>query len=386
MIRITALAFTGLIALSVANPSKELSETKSIPPTPVTYSSQKIQAAILLDVSGSMNGLIEQAKAQLWNMVSVMGRAKCQDGQPQIEIALYEYGRSSNNVRDGYIKQISPFTTDLDKLSGELFKLNTNGGDEYCGQVIYTSLKELKWDTARNNYKVIFIAGNEDFLQGSVTYTKACEEARKKGVIVNTIYCGSREQGIREHWNLSGECGNGSFTNIDHNAQHFDIPTPYDTVLLALNNKLNQTYIPYGSLGAEAKMQQERVDKLNESVNPGVAVKRTVVKGKSSLYNNSSWDLVDAVAADSTLIAKVDLKTLPESLRNKSRSEINSNVKLKNQERSMVQQRIASINVEREKYITKEKAKKSGEKVSTLETEVEKIIRDQVARFNMDIE
>ena len=32
----------------------------------------KIQAAILLDVSNSMDGLIEQAKAQLWNMVSVM--------------------------------------------------------------------------------------------------------------------------------------------------------------------------------------------------------------------------------------------------------------------------------------------------------------------------
>ena len=29
---------------------------------------QKIQVAILLDVSGSMEGLIEQAKAQLWNM------------------------------------------------------------------------------------------------------------------------------------------------------------------------------------------------------------------------------------------------------------------------------------------------------------------------------
>ena len=34
----------------------------------------KIQVAILLDVSNSMDGLIEQAKAQLWNMVSVMGR------------------------------------------------------------------------------------------------------------------------------------------------------------------------------------------------------------------------------------------------------------------------------------------------------------------------
>ncbi|HEY5771312.1 MAG TPA: hypothetical protein VIS75_01740, partial [Chitinophagaceae bacterium] len=34
----------------------------------------KIQAAILLDVSNSMDGLIGQAKNQLWNMVSVLSK------------------------------------------------------------------------------------------------------------------------------------------------------------------------------------------------------------------------------------------------------------------------------------------------------------------------
>jgi len=72
--------------------------------------------------------------------------------------------------------------------------------------VIFSSLKELNWDASQNNYKVIFIAGNEDFLQGDVVYTKACAEAKSKGVIVNTIYCGDRMQGIREHWNLNAEC------------------------------------------------------------------------------------------------------------------------------------------------------------------------------------
>ena len=77
----------------------------------------KIQVAILLDVSNSMDGLIEQAKAQLWNMVSVMGRAKCPTGAPQIQLALYEYGRSNNDKTLGYVKQISPFTQDLDEVS-----------------------------------------------------------------------------------------------------------------------------------------------------------------------------------------------------------------------------------------------------------------------------
>src|SRR6186997_1430897 len=158
-------------------------------PVPVTKkvnASPKIQAAILLDVSNSMDGLIEQAKAQLWNMVTVMGKAKCDNQAPQIEIALYEYGRPTNDVKAGYVKQLSGFTTDLDKLSQTLFGIQTNGGDEYCGVVMQTSLTKLNWDTAASNYKVIFIAGNEDFLQGNVLYTRACLEAKKKGVIINT--------------------------------------------------------------------------------------------------------------------------------------------------------------------------------------------------------
>jgi len=37
----------------------------------------KIQAAILLDVSNSMDGLIDQAKNQLWNMVNVLSKVTC---------------------------------------------------------------------------------------------------------------------------------------------------------------------------------------------------------------------------------------------------------------------------------------------------------------------
>ena len=140
---------------------------------PATKTGPTIQAAILLDVSGSMDGLIEQAKAQLWIMVSTMGKAKCDGITPQIEIALYEYGKTTNDAKVGYVKKINGFISDLDSLSQNLFSLKTNGGDEYCGQVIYTSLNELGWEASSSNYKVIFIAGNEDFLQGNLHFSKA---------------------------------------------------------------------------------------------------------------------------------------------------------------------------------------------------------------------
>jgi hypothetical protein len=293
------LTITAFTTLSLTKPETITSNNKTNKPDP------KIQVAILLDVSGSMGGLIEQAKAQLWNMVTVMGRAKCTDGTPKIEIALYEYGRSTNDAKAGYIKQISPFTSDLDQLSQELFKLTINGSEEYCGQVIYTSLNDLSWDAASSNYKVIFIAGNEDFLQGTIHYTKACDEAKKKGVIVNTIYCGDRLQGIKEHWDLAGECGNGSFTNINQDAKIEDIPTPYDSTLVVLNQKLNSTYLYYGSRGALGYSYQGFADVANATQSKTTEAKRIAVKGNKQLYNNASWDLVDASSTDSSIEKKL---------------------------------------------------------------------------------
>ncbi len=374
---------TAIVFLSFTNTKKQSAATAI-----AENANPKIQVAILLDVSSSMDGLIEQAKSQLWNMVSTMGKAKCDGGvSPKIEIALYEYGRSTNNQAAGYVKQISAFTSDLDMLSQKLFSLTTNGGDEYCGQVIYTSLQDLKWDASPENYKVIFIAGNEDFLQGSLLYTKACNEAKQKGVIVNTIYCGDRMQGIREHWNLNAECGNGSFTVINQNEKVEDIPTPYDSMIISLNDKLNNTYMAYGYGGRQNIEMQASVDQLNFASSKGAAIKRTAVKSNSKLYKNESWDMVDADGIDEKFIDKLDKKTLPDSLKNKSTEELKVIVKEKSVQRGNIQKQIGEATTQRELFIANEKAKKAVKNnIATLETEVEKIIKEQAKRYKMKIE
>ena len=374
---------TGISLFSLRNPG---SQPQTTPPL-TGKTSKKIQAAVLLDVSNSMDGLIEQAKAQLWNMVSVMGKAKCDNGlTPEIEISLYEYGRSNNDLKAGYVKQISGFTTDLDQLSQKLFALTTNGGDEYCGQVIYTSLKDLNWDSDTSSYKVIFISGNEDFLQGNLLYTKACDEAKKKGVIVNTIYCGDRMQGIREHWNLSAECGNGSFTNINQDAKIEDIPTPYDSIVFALNDKLNKTYLTFGAYGASAYAAQSDVDQKSYKLNKSEAVKRVTVKGKKELYKNTTWDMVDAAEKDKKFAEKVDIKSLPDSMQKKSRGEIQQIIEIKSVERTQVHKDIETVNAKREIWLAAEKAKRAtNNNTATLESEIEKIIKQQAKRFNMII-
>ncbi|HLT74869.1 MAG TPA: vWA domain-containing protein, partial [Ohtaekwangia sp.] len=142
---------------------------------------QSIMLALLLDTSNSMDGLIDQAKSQLWRIVNELAQAKCGDGsKPDIRIALYEYGNDRLPSSEGYIRLVSPLTSDLDLISEKLFGLTTNGGNEYCGYVIRTSLRQLDWSSSKADLKMIFIAGNEPFTQGEVPYRVACELAQEK--------------------------------------------------------------------------------------------------------------------------------------------------------------------------------------------------------------
>ena len=134
--------------------------------SPVLAKKHYIKVALLLDTSNSMDGLIDQAKAQLWEIVNELSYAKCESERPNLEIALYEYGNDGLSEAKGYLRKIIPFTDDLDTVSKELFSLTTNGGSEYCGTVLKASINQLDWGNDADDLKMIFIAGNEPFTQG----------------------------------------------------------------------------------------------------------------------------------------------------------------------------------------------------------------------------
>lgn len=218
-------------------------------------SNNTVKIALLLDTSNSMDGLINQAKAQLWDIVNKFTHAKCSnDSRPNLQIALYQYGNDELAAREGYIQQVLGFSDDLDEISEKLFSLTTNGGEEFCGEVIQTSLKQLEWGKNPDNLKMIFIAGNEPFTQGKLNYRDAVTNAKEKDIVVNTIFCGDYQQGINTDWKKGATLTGGEYMAINHNRQVVHIDTPYDKVIIELNAKLNKTYVSYGAMG-QAKMR-----------------------------------------------------------------------------------------------------------------------------------
>lgn len=319
----------------------------------------KIQVSLLLDTSSSMDGLIEQAKSRLWNIVNVLTTLKYQGETPRIEIALYEYGNDRLSRESSYIRQVTPLTADLDLISEKLFALQTDGGLEYCGTVIRDAMQDLAWDDHSATIKLIYIAGNEGFNQGNISYKEIIRKAVQQNIYVNTIYCGGHREGIELYWKDGADIGKGKYFHIDHNARVSYIATPYDEQIRVCNEKLNHTYISYGATGASKKQNQMMQDQNAETISASNYAERAISKSKA-IYKNESWDLVDKCRESEQALDEIKSSELPKELQNKSKEEVKKIVAEKTKERELVQQEIKQLAKKRQTYIEQE-AKKQKE-------------------------
>jgi hypothetical protein len=375
---------THLMFLSVAFSLSPLAFAKggaqAETPTPVDPPAVKnrVQVALLLDTSSSMDGLIDQAKTQLWKVVNTFSDARRDGEAPQVEVALYEYGNQNLSVENQWIRQVQPLTRDLDSLSKSLFSLKTNGGEEYCGAVIQRSLADLKWDETKDTYKVIFIAGNEPFTQGAIDARKACRDAWEKGIVVNTIHCGNREEGMSGSWHDGAALAGGKFMVINQDRAVVSIPAPQDKPIAELSERLNQTYLGYGKDGAAGAAKQEEADKNAFShAKEGAHVQRAVAKASAN-YSNSTWDLVDAARAKKVDVATLPADQLPPAMRELKPEERTAFIEKAAKERASIQEKIVTLNREREAFVAEEmkkQAAQTGEK--TLDQVLVEATREQ---------
>lgn len=338
-------------------------------PSPDGYT---ISVALLLDTSNSMDGLIDQAKAQLWELVNELSYAKCgNDAQPSLRIALYQYGNDGLNSREGYIQQVLPLSTDLDEISKQLFRLSTNGGNEYCGQVIQTSVNQLAWGTKDRDLNLIFIAGNEPFTQGPIRYQDAAANACEKDITINTIFCGNYNEGVTTSWKDGAIRTKGSYIAINSDKRTVHIPSPYDDRILEKNNALNATYVAYGTLGRAKMAEQTQQDDNAQSYGNANAVKRAVSKS-SHFYKNEKWDLVDAEEVEEINYDTLDKTALPAELKDKNSSEIKKYVAQKRKDREKIQEEIADLNKKRRDYVAKQATKTDNELQNALVDAIKK--------------
>jgi hypothetical protein len=337
-----------------------------------------IQLAILLDTSGSMDGLINQARTQLWSIVNEFTKATRDGRSPELQIALYEYGNDGLPAAEGYLRQVLPLTTDLDKVSEKLFALTTNGGSEFCGQVIDVATRRLVWDPASATLKTIFIAGNEPFTQGGVDFRQACKGAITKGITVNTIHCGGEQDGANSGWKDGALLGEGTYMAIDQGQQTVAIPAPQDAELARLNAALNATYLAFGPQGSAGQTNQVAQDRNAMQASPSVAAARAATKATAN-YSNATWDLVDATREGKVKVAELKAEELPAPLQKLTPAERQAYIEKQAAERTRLQGEIGTLAAARAHFIAAERKKHAGAG-TTLESAILTAVRQHATK------
>jgi hypothetical protein len=371
----------GLLAATVVLGSDPTEQPKPQPkPDPVASSDEPVvQIALLLDTSSSMDGLIEQAKSQLWKIVNTFDTADLEGKRPRLEIAVYEYGNDGLSPVTGYVRQVLSFNQELDRASEALFSLTTNGGSEYVGAALKTALEQLEWSGSKDALKFAFIAGNEEFRQGRIDPDEIIELAAKKGIVVNTIYCGSDRDSIASDWRKGAMLADGRFMTIDHNQAVVHVDAPQDAAIAELGKKLNYTYIAYGAAGASGAHRQAVEDRNSFAVGQGSAVQRGLFKSSYN-YRNPSWELVDAIRAGKVKISEVEEQALPENMRKMTEAEREAYVKGKLAEREEIQKKIRELSAERDRYVAEQRKKMAETGEETLDLAMIDAIKTQASK------
>jgi hypothetical protein len=323
-----------------------------------------------------MSGLIDAARRKLWDITNELAKAK---PTPRLRVALLTYGNTGHARAAGWVRVDSAFTEDLDGIYQQLFALTTRGGKEYVGRVIQTSLDRLDWTPSNDALKIIFVAGNESADQDrEVPFRDACRRAIAKGIMVNSIYCGSSTDGIATGWREVATLADGQYASIDQNRGTVEVATPYDRDLQRLSAELNTTYLGYGRAGKEGAARQVAQDANAASLSPAAAASRATAKA-SAVYVNT-WDLVDAVREKRVDLEKAKEEDLPEPMRAMSVEERKAHIEAMGARRAALQKEIAELTTKRRGHIEAERKKTGQKEHQAFDAAVRKAMREQAEK------
>jgi hypothetical protein len=375
---VTAIVMGQHVTVTVSSDGTSTSVT--VPDPKPVESRRPIDLVIALDTSGSMTQLIDSARAKLWDVVNELAKAK---PTPFLRVGLLTYGSPNiSTAARGWVVRHTDLTYDLDAVYAKMMGMRTHGGEEFVGWVLNDAVNTMSWSRDPAALKMIFVAGNEsaDQCSSRFNFRYVAEDARSRGILINAVYAGNHEAGVREQWEQVAMHGGGHYSSIDMRDGTIQIPAPQDKILIELNTELNATYVPYGEGGRKGKASQSRQDANAAQVGEESIASRIAAKA-SQLYNNLHWDLVDAVEQKQLDVADLDKKDLPPEMRTMTVDEQRTYVKRQVVRRRQIQERIRQVNGEREEFLREARAK-SGVGERGLDRAMKRTVRKQAEGAN----
>ncbi|MBB4036260.1 Mg-chelatase subunit ChlD [Dysgonomonas hofstadii] len=380
------ISIGAICSLNAANNTKEIPQNilqkKTI--RPVTQK-PKMQVVFLLDATGSMSGLISAAKDKIWSITSSLTQT---DPAPDIEVGMIFY----RDRGDEFITKKIPLGSDLDNLYEQLMAIRADGGGdapESVNQALYEGVNDMRWDDSENTYKTLFLVGDcpphMDY-RDDVKYPESCSEAKKKGIIVNTILMGN-DPTADQIWKEIASKTNGEYIKTDMNVNNIVVRTPYDDRINERQRELDKTRIYYGESSAQMEVKEVQSSKMSKgdaAVNARRAEYNLSAAGYKSYYGSN--ELINDVIGGKKL-SDIPEKELPDNLKKMSQAEREKYVADQISKRKALEKEILELGKQRQAHIDSELQKMDSEQVeNSFDNVVFKAVQSQAETKNIKIE
>jgi von Willebrand factor type A domain-containing protein len=231
-----------IATLPVSEPTRV--ETTPEPPEPefaLEPVKSDVQVVLILDTSSSMDGLLAQARTQIWEIIA--GLQEDENGKPRtIAVALYRYGSNRAPEQDGYLECLAPLSLDHEAVVEALKWLGAGGEKEYATMAVLAALKEQPWDLSPTIPKVIVVVGNENFFQGDNKFEEVLQIAKEKKIKLLPVYCVGKtaSKSALSSWRRAANLADAELEVIDPNQVVANLETPIDKKILAKIAELQQ--------------------------------------------------------------------------------------------------------------------------------------------------
>jgi len=316
----------------------------------------KMEVVFVLDATGSMGGMIANAKDKIWSIASSLAQA---DPAPQLSFGLVAF----RDIRDAYITKQVALTSDIDQFYYKLMAIRAAGGGdtpESVNQALAEAVFDFQWDDDPDTYRSIFLVGDSPphMNYRDVKYQKSCAAAIKKDIIINTIQCGSNSATTRI-WAAIADFTNGEHLKLTAAGSGYAVTTPYDLELKRLARELDQSRMYHGSTREKQEGDYKKAvsEKIHDGTAPEQSARRaiynvTTKSGKESFLGKN--ELIDGIITGDVDLADVEEEELPASLQSLTEPERERVITEKVAERKNLEAEIAELNKQRNDYLNEE--------------------------------
>jgi len=296
---------------------------------------------------------------------------------------------------DEFITKRVALSTDIDAVYAKLMQISAGGGGdepESVNQALFESITKFAWDSSSQTYKTVFLVGDcpphMDY-RNDIKYPASCSMAKQKDIILNTILMGDNRVANRI-WHEIANCSQGSFTQVNMDANDITVNTPYDSVIALLSDEVDDTRLYHGTESekslskAKLSMSKSVTDYSKPNVKAQRAEYNASKTGKVGYYGDR--EILEEYRMDESTLEAIKKEELPDEMKNLSPAQKKIFIEQKLVQRDSLVKQLTKYTLLRQTYIEKDLSKRDSVEVNhSFSNQIYKNIQKQTEKKNIHL-